>query len=75
MICHNKLKEDNILINNNQIYLTNFEDIGTRHYIYDLASFINRYISKPEPDNTKPAAGDTEEQLNTTNTKHGDKLE
>ncbi len=46
MICHNKLKEDNILVNNNQIYLTNFEDIGTRHYIYDLASFINRYIRK-----------------------------
>lgn len=46
MICHNSLKEDNILFNNKDVYLTNFENITIDHFIYDLANFILRYIIK-----------------------------
>lgn len=45
MVCHNKLKEENILINKNT-YLTNFEYVTIQHFIHDLGSFINRYMRK-----------------------------
>ncbi|WP_317367961.1 CotS family spore coat protein [uncultured Tyzzerella sp.] len=49
MICHNKLKEENILIGN-RCYLTQLENITIDHYIYDIASFIIRYIKKHSDD-------------------------
>lgn len=45
MICHNKIKEENILIGK-KCYLTQLEHISINHFIYDLASFISRYIKK-----------------------------
>ena len=45
MICHNKIKEENILIGD-KCYLTQLENISIDHFVYDLASFINRYIKK-----------------------------
>ena len=45
MICHNKIKEENILIGD-KCYITQLENITIDHYVYDLASFINRYIKK-----------------------------
>ena len=49
MICHNKIKEENILIGE-KVYLTQFENITINHFIYDLASFIIRYIKKHTED-------------------------
>ncbi len=49
MICHNKIKEENILIGN-KCYLTQLESITVDHFIYDLASFIIRYIKKHPED-------------------------
>lgn len=49
MICHNKIKEENILIGQKS-YLTQFENITIDHFIYDLASFIIRYIKKHQED-------------------------
>lgn len=52
MICHNKIKEENILIGH-KCYLTQLENITIDHYIYDLASFIIRYIKKHPEDYIK----------------------
>ena len=49
MICHNKIKEENILIGN-KCYLTQLESITVDHFVYDLASFITRYIKKHPED-------------------------
>jgi len=43
-ICHNLLKEENILINGNEIYLTGFSEISIAHRVNDLAALIKRYI-------------------------------
>lgn len=45
MICHNKIKEENIIIGDKS-YITNLENITIDHFIYDLSSFILRYIRK-----------------------------
>lgn len=45
MICHNNLKEENIIISK-EIFLINFENVAQKHYINDLAMFILRYIRK-----------------------------
>lgn len=50
MICHNKLKEESILIGKHT-YLTHLENISINHFIHDLASFISRYIRKHGKDN------------------------
>nr|WP_317359909.1 CotS family spore coat protein [uncultured Tyzzerella sp.] len=52
MICHNKIKEENILIGK-KCYLTQFENITIDHFVYDLASFIIRYIKKHPEDYLK----------------------
>lgn len=49
MICHNKIKEESILIGHKS-YLTQFENITINHFIYDIASFITRYIKKHPED-------------------------
>lgn len=49
MICHNRLKEENILIEQKS-YLTQFESITIGHFIYDISSFIIRYIKKHSDD-------------------------
>lgn len=46
LICHNSVKEDNILLHNNHTYFTNFENMTIDHYIYDIANFILRYVIK-----------------------------
>lgn len=46
MLCHNNLKEDNILLNYNKIFITNFENLSPSHFIFDISNFILRYIRK-----------------------------
>ena len=46
MICHNELKEDNILKAPEKLFITNFDRISFENYILDLARFILRYIRK-----------------------------
>lgn len=53
MICHNRIKEENILIGNKSTYLTQLENITIDHFIYDLANFIIRYIKKHPEDYIK----------------------
>ena len=53
MICHNRIKEENILIGNKSTYLTQLENITIDHFIYDLANFIIRYIKKHPEDYLK----------------------
>lgn len=48
MICHNKLKEESLLIAKNNIYISNMEYITIDHFIKDLSSFLIRYIRKHE---------------------------
>jgi len=43
-ICHNLLKEENILINNDEIFLTGFSEISIAHAMNDLAALVKRYI-------------------------------
>jgi len=43
-ICHNLLKEENILFVNNKIYLTGFSEASVAHRVNDLAALIKRYI-------------------------------
>lgn len=46
MICHNCLKEENLLSSQDGIYITNFNNCTLNHFILDLCEFINRYIRK-----------------------------
>lgn len=48
MICHNKLKEESLLINKNNINISNMEYITIDHFIKDLYKFLIRYIKKHE---------------------------
>jgi len=43
-ICHNLLKEENILIDDSKIYLTGFSEISVAHGMNDLAALVKRYI-------------------------------
>ncbi|MBR1442710.1 MAG: CotS family spore coat protein [Firmicutes bacterium] len=46
MICHNELKEDNILKAPEKLFITNFDRISFENSILDLSQFILRYIRK-----------------------------
>lgn len=48
MICHNKLKEESLLLNNHNMFLFNMEYISINHFINDLYMFLIRYIRKHE---------------------------
>lgn len=44
-VCHNLLKEENVLIDNqNKIYITNFSEISIDHFMKELSALIKRYI-------------------------------
>lgn len=44
-VCHNLLKEENILVNDkNKIYITNFSEITIDHFMKELSALIKRYI-------------------------------
>lgn len=43
-ICHNLLKEEYILINKNDIYITNFSECSYGHFLNDLTSIIKRHF-------------------------------
>ncbi|MCL2416051.1 MAG: hypothetical protein FWD01_04470 [Defluviitaleaceae bacterium] len=43
-ICHNLLKEENMFIESEKFYITNFIASSYCHYIYDLAYIIKRYF-------------------------------
>lgn len=49
MFCHNKIKEETILVGDKS-YITQLENITIDHFIYDLYSFILRYIRKHSED-------------------------
>lgn len=44
--CHNAFKEDNVLVSNKNVYITNWEKLSHCHFTKDLSSFINRYVKK-----------------------------
>ena len=43
-LCHNLLKEENVLIKDNEIFLTGFSEVSVAHGMNDLASLVKRYI-------------------------------
>ncbi len=43
-IVHNLLKEENILIDNHNVYITNFSECSYGYYISDLCGIIKRYF-------------------------------
>ncbi len=45
-VCHNALKEENILFGTDKIYITNFSEGSIDPHIIDLAEFIIRYVRK-----------------------------
>lgn len=45
MMCHNNLKEENLIFGQKP-FITNFENMSISHYIFDISSFILRYIRK-----------------------------
>lgn len=45
--CHNNYREENVIININGTYVTNFENCTCDIHIMDLANIIRRYMKKP----------------------------
>lgn len=43
-ICHNAIKEENILLGDGTYYVTNFSDCSKGAPVYDLADIISRYL-------------------------------
>ncbi len=48
MLCHNKLKEENILKYDNNIFIYNLENMSIDHFINDIYKFLIRFIKKHE---------------------------
>lgn len=43
-ICHNQLKEENIIVEDDYLLFTNFSKASVGHFVYDLAYIIKRYL-------------------------------
>ena len=41
--CHNLLKEENLLVKGDKVFITNFSECGIGYYIFDLESLVRRY--------------------------------
>ncbi len=48
IFCHNNYREENIIINVNNIYITNFENACCDIHMIDLANIIRRYMKNLE---------------------------
>lgn len=46
ILCHNNYREENIIINVNGVYITNFESCNCDIQIVDLVNIIRRYLKK-----------------------------
>jgi len=47
-VCHNQIKEENLLVLNNSCFIVNFYDVSSNLQLHDLADFIRRYARKSE---------------------------